>query len=184
MTEARREGSVRATLRFPPGSRRVSPSIWARAAAFALLALTAVSTGYLAVSRALSGEPVTGFGGLWGFVVVFGVICFLASVLAFMVLLVRGFRVADGVMILPGPVRGRNGRPIWRVRLEDIVSAERGGDSDAAHEVAILLRDGTKFYISDGNLPRGGKAFLDELVRAVREDTQTGSDAPPNPPST
>ncbi len=184
MTEARREGSVRATLRFPPESRRVSPSIWARAAAFGLLAVTAVSTGYLAVSRALSGEPVNGFGGLWGFVFVFGVICFLASVLAFMVLLVRGFRVADGVMVLPGPVRGRNGRPIWRVRLEDIVSAERGGDSAAAHEVAILLRDGTKFYISDGNLPRGGKAFLDELVRVVHEDARGGVATPLRPPST
>lgn len=183
MTEVRREGSVRATLRFPPTSRRVSPSFWARAAVFTLLAITAVSTGFLAVSRALSGEPVTGFGGLWGFVFVFGVVCFMASVLAFMVLLVRGFRVADGVMVLPGPVRSRNGRPIWRVRMEDIVSAERGGDSAAAHEVAIVLRDGTKFYISDGNLPRGGKAFLDELVRVVREDTQGAVPGPSRPPS-
>lgn len=170
-------GAARAALRFPKVPRRVDLSLLARGLVFALVGTAAVSTGFLAVTYAMSDVPLEGFGGRWGFVFLMGVACFVASVIMFEVLLIRSFRVVDGVMTLPGPVRRRGGGPMWRVRLEDIVSAERLAQPPQDPEVRITLRDGTTFYLRKGVLPSGGGFFLDQLVHAIRQDAEAGGAA-------
>jgi len=157
-----------AKLEFPPPGRKPYPSNLQRTLAFGLLAITALFVGGLAASQALGGAPIQGPGGLAGSVVFLGVVCFLAIVLALLVLRLRGFRVKSGVVTLPMPRRTFSGKRVRQVSLKDVVYVERITQPKADPGVLVTLRDGTKFPIFDDDAP-GLRPFRDRLLTVVTQ---------------
>lgn len=156
-------------LRFPTSNRKPYPGNLARGAGFVLAASTALFTGGLALSQALSGVPIQGPGGLWGSVLFLGAVSTFAALLSTIPLRIRGFRVQDGIMTLVTPVRTTSGRRIRHVPLEQITHAERIAQPDADPGILVTLGDGTKFPVFEADLRGGGGSFFDELLAVLGE---------------
>lgn len=171
-------GEALARLRFPPPSQRVFPTPLAQVAIFLMLTIGGLIVGVVVVSRLLDAAPIEGPGGLVGFVIYGGIMCTLAAVLALVVFRVRNFRVRDGMMTLVMPRRTISGKRIRHVPLQEIAFAERIVEPGTDPGIWVVLRDGTRFPIFEGELPRGGHNFLDELAEAVnRRHSTLPSDA-------
>ncbi len=162
-------------LQFPPPGLRAFPTPPAQLAIFLALAIGGVTVGLVVISRLLDASPVDGPGGSLGFAVFGGTICFLMAVLALIVLRVRHFQVHDGVMTLVMPRRAASGKRIRHVALQDIVSAEPIVEPKYDPGIWLILRDGSRFPIFEGELPRGGGAFLDVLAATVNRHPTTRS---------
>jgi hypothetical protein len=138
-----------------------------------MLVLSGLIVSLVVVSRLLDSAPIEGPGGAVGFAVFGGLIVALTGMLAFIVFRVRHFRVQDGVMTLVMPRRTVSGRRIRHVPLQEIAFAERIVEAGMDPGLWVILRDGTRFPIFEGELPPGGRQFLDELA-AVVNHAQSG----------
>lgn len=134
-----------------------------------MLVLGGLTIALLIVGRLMEGTPIEGPGGSVGFVVYGAIMVALAAVLAIIVYRVRHFSVQNGTMTLVMPRKTVRGKRVRHVELQEIAFAERIVEPGVDPGIWVVLRDGTRFPVFEGELPRGGHQFLDELALAVNQ---------------
>lgn len=166
-------------LRFPPVGRKPRPSRTARMLAFLLAGSSAAGISGVMVSQVIGITTVEGPGGLLGSVLYLSVVVAALSIIAGLVVRLRGFSVQDGVMTLVMPRKTVSGKRLRHIPLVDMVSVERITQPGADPGILVTLRDGTVFPVFDADLYQGGRAFLDRLAAAVAEQRPYGGKGPP-----
>ncbi|HYU06453.1 MAG TPA: hypothetical protein VEM77_04660 [Thermoplasmata archaeon] len=84
---------------------------------------------------------------------------------AYLVARARDFYVRQGVLHLPLPIRRPTTGRTWEVPLSDVVQATRIAHEDGDTGILFRLNDGAEARLWLGDMPPGGKEFLELLLR-------------------
>ena len=84
---------------------------------------------------------------------------------AYFVARARDFYLTRGVLHLPLPIRRPTTGPTWEVSLTDVVQATRIAHEDGDIGVLLQLNDGAQARLWLGDMPPGGREFLELLLR-------------------
>jgi hypothetical protein len=83
---------------------------------------------------------------------------------AYLVARARDFYLSRGVLHLPLPIRRPAIGRTWEVPLSDVVQATRIAHEDGDTGVLLALNDGAQARLWLGDMPPGGREFLELLL--------------------